>query len=77
MNEISNLVDDDYNQVNVQLLLSLIYKKSGLYDLALNELIKALDRCMGHDYTTLQRDILGEMSVLYFIIEIIKNQMKH
>ena len=68
VNEISNLVDDDYNQVNVQLLLSLIYKKSGLYDLALNELIKALDRCMGHDYTTLQRDILGEMSVLYFII---------
>ena len=43
MNQVSDLVEDSYQQVNAQLLLSLIYKKSGLYDLALNELIKALD----------------------------------
>ncbi len=67
MNQVSALVEDSYHQVNAQWLLSLIYKKSGLYDLALNELIKALDICITHQYSYLERYILREMSILYFM----------
>lgn len=37
------------------------------HQLALDELIKALDICVTHQYSNLERDILRKMSILYFM----------
>ncbi len=65
MSQVSDLVEDSYHQVNIRLLLSLIYKKGGQYELSLNELIRALDICVTNQYLEFEREILGKIGVLY------------
>lgn len=66
LGEAIELTNDKYEKVQLRMQLALAYELSHFKDLALNELIKALDTSIEEGYEDLEIKILGRLSLLCY-----------
>lgn len=67
LDKVDDLTQNSYYRAQSSISLASVYKVSGLYDLSLNELIKALEISSKHRYKNLEVNILAKMGVVYFL----------
>ncbi len=67
LDKVGDLTQDNYHRAQASISLASVYKVSGLYDLSLNELLKAFEISSEHRYTNLEVNILAKMGVIYFL----------
>lgn len=66
LGEAVELTNDDYKKVQLRKELASVYGLGGFSDLAINELIKALDMSVEEGYEDLEIEILSQLSLLYY-----------
>ena len=66
LGEAVELTNDYYKKVQLRKELASVYGLGGFSDLAINELIKALDMSVEEGYEDLEIEILSQLSLLYY-----------
>ena len=66
LGEAVELTNDDYKKIQLRKQLASVYGLGGFSDLAINELIKALDMSVEEGYEDLEIEILSQLSLLYY-----------
>lgn len=66
LGEAVELTNDDYKKIQLRKQLASVYGLGGFSDLAINELIKALDMSVEEGYEDSEIEILSQLSLLYY-----------
>ena len=66
LGEAVELTNDYYKKIQLRKQLASVYGLGGFSDLAINELIKALDMSVEEGYEDLEIEILSQLSLLYY-----------